>query len=158
MADRAKIALFTNVEKEAVISLEDANSIYQIPMILHAQHLDEIVVKKLSLEAKQADLSEWQRVVDMQAVQTMTVKIAMVGKYTELNDAYKSINEALLHAGIHTETKVEIIYFDAEMIEKHGALLLESIDAILVPGGFGERGVEGKIKAIQYAREHKVPF
>ncbi|HAU0841994.1 TPA: CTP synthase [Legionella pneumophila] len=158
MADRAKIALFTNVEKEAVISLEDANSIYQIPMILHAQHLDEIVVKKLSLEAKQADLSEWQRVVDMQAVQTMTVKIAMVGKYTELNDAYKSINEALLHAGIHTETKVEIIYFDAEMIEKHGALLLESIDAILVPGGFGERGVEGKIKAIQYAREHKAPF
>ncbi|HHZ4598834.1 TPA: CTP synthase [Legionella pneumophila] len=158
MADRAKIALFTNVDKEAVISLEDANSIYQIPMILHAQHLDEIVVKKLSLEAKQADLSEWQRVVDMQAVQTMTVKIAMVGKYTELNDAYKSINEALLHAGIHTETKVEIIYFDAEMIEKHGALLLESIDAILVPGGFGERGVEGKIKAIQYAREHKVPF
>ncbi|HHP0253845.1 TPA: CTP synthase [Legionella pneumophila] len=158
MADRAKIALFTNVEKEAVISLEDANSIYQIPMILHAQHLDEIVVKKLSLEAKQADLSEWQRVVDMQAVQTMTVKIAMVGKYTELNDAYKSINEALLHAGIHTETKVEIIYFDAEMIEKHSALLLESIDAILVPGGFGERGVEGKIKAIQYAREHKVPF
>ncbi|HAU0671471.1 CTP synthase [Legionella pneumophila serogroup 1] len=158
MADRAKIALFTNVEKEAVIPLEDANSIYQIPMILHAQHLDEIVVKKLSLEAKQADLSEWQRVVDMQAVQTMTVKIAMVGKYTELNDAYKSINEALLHAGIHTETKVEIIYFDAEMIEKHGALLLESIDAILVPGGFGERGVEGKIKAIQYAREHKVPF
>ncbi|HAT2103976.1 TPA: CTP synthase [Legionella pneumophila] len=158
MADRAKIALFTNVEKEAVISLEDANGIYQIPMILHAQHLDEIVVKKLSLEAKQADLSEWQRVVDMQAVQTMTVKIAMVGKYTELNDAYKSINEALLHAGIHTETKVEIIYFDAEMIEKHGALLLESIDAILVPGGFGERGVEGKIKAIQYAREHKVPF
>ncbi|APF02869.1 TPA: CTP synthase [Legionella pneumophila] len=158
MADRAKIALFTNVEKEAVISLEDANSIYQIPMILHAQHLDEIVVKKLGLEAKQADLSEWQRVVDMQAVQTMTVKIAMVGKYTELNDAYKSINEALLHAGIHTETKVEIIYFDAEMIEKHGALLLESIDAILVPGGFGERGVEGKIKAIQYAREHKVPF
>lgn len=158
MADRAKIALFTNVEKEAVISLEDANSIYQIPMILRAQHLDEIVVKKLSLEAKQADLSEWQRVVDMQAVQTMTVKIAMVGKYTELNDAYKSINEALLHAGIHTETKVEIIYFDAEMIEKHGALLLESIDAILVPGGFGERGVEGKIKAIQYAREHKVPF
>ncbi|STX98664.1 CTP synthase [Legionella pneumophila] len=158
MADRAKIALFTNVEKEAVISLEDANSIYQIPMILHAQHLDEIVIKKLSLEAKQADLSEWQRVVDMQAVQTMTVKIAMVGKYTELNDAYKSINEALLHAGIHTETKVEIIYFDAEMIEKHGALLLESIDAILVPGGFGERGVEGKIKAIQYAREHKVPF
>ncbi|AMP90112.1 CTP synthase [Legionella pneumophila] len=158
MADRAKIALFTNVEKEAVISLEDANSIYQIPMILHAQYLDEIVVKKLSLEAKQADLSEWQRVVDMQAVQTMTVKIAMVGKYTELNDAYKSINEALLHAGIHTETKVEIIYFDAELIEKHGALLLESVDAILVPGGFGERGVEGKIKAIQYAREHKVPF
>ncbi|KGP63524.1 CTP synthetase [Legionella norrlandica] len=158
ISDRAKIALFTNVEREAVISLEDAKSIYQIPMILHAQHLDEIVVKKLGLEAKPADLSEWQKVVDMQAVQTMTVKIAMVGKYTELNDAYKSINEALLHAGIHTQTKVGIVYFDAELIEKHGPLLLESVDAILVPGGFGERGVEGKIKAIQYARENNIPF
>lgn len=156
--DRAKIALFTNVEKEGVIALEDAKSIYQIPMILHEQGLDEIVVKKLGLNVKPADLSEWQRVVAMQAVQTKTVKIAMVGKYTELSDAYKSINEALLHAGIHSETKVEIVYLDAELIEKHGADLLDSMDAILVPGGFGERGIEGKIRAIQYAREHKVPF
>ncbi len=158
MGDRAKIALFTNVEKEGVISLEDAQSIYQIPMMLHAQGLDEIVVKKLALDVKPADLSEWQHVVDMQAIQTEKVKVAMVGKYIELNDAYKSINEALLHAGIHTQTKVEIAYLDAELIEKHGVSLLDGIDAILVPGGFGERGVEGKIKAIQYARENKVPF
>ncbi|AWN73895.1 CTP synthase [Legionella anisa] len=158
MADRAKIALFTNVEKEGVIPLEDAPSIYQIPRVLHEHGLDDIVVRKLGLEVKPADLSEWDRVVAMRAVQTMTVKIAMVGKYIELNDAYKSINEALLHAGLHTQTKVEIVYLDAELIEKHGASLLEGIDAILVPGGFGERGVEGKIKAIQYAREHKVPF
>ncbi|WP_392537509.1 CTP synthase [Legionella sp. 227] len=158
MSDRAKIALFTNVEKEGVISLEDAPSIYQIPRILHEHGLDDIVVKKLGLEAKPADLSEWDRVVAMKATQTMTVKIAMVGKYIELNDAYKSINEALLHAGLHTQTKVDIVYLDAELIEKHGSSILEGIDAILVPGGFGERGVEGKIKAIQYAREHKVPF
>ncbi|KTD56345.1 CTP synthase [Legionella santicrucis] len=158
MADRAKIALFTNVEKEGVIPLEDAPSIYQIPRILSEHGLDDIVVRKLGLNAKPADLSEWDRVVAMQAIQTMTVKVAMVGKYIELNDAYKSINEALLHAGIHTQTKVEIVYLDAELIEKHGASLLESADAILVPGGFGERGIEGKIKAIQYARENKVPF
>lgn len=158
MADRAKIALFTNVDKEGVISLEDVSSIYQIPMILHEQGLDDIVVKKLALNVKPADLSEWQRVVDMQKIQTMTVKVAMVGKYIELNDAYKSINEALLHAGIHTQTKVEIMYLDAELIETHGPSLLENVDAILVPGGFGERGVEGKINAIQFAREHKIPF
>lgn len=158
MADRAKIALFTNVDKDAVIPLEDAPSIYQIPMILHEQGLDDIVVKKLALNVKPADLSEWQRVVDMQKIQTMTVKVAMVGKYIELNDAYKSINEALLHAGIHTQTKVEIVYLDAELIETHGPSLLENVDAILVPGGFGERGIEGKIKAIQFAREQKIPF
>lgn len=158
MVDRAKIALFTNVEKEAVISLEDAQSIYQIPMMLHAQHLDEIVIKKLNLQAKPADLSEWQRVVDMQSMQNMTVKIAIVGKYIELSDAYKSINEALIHAGIHTQTKVDIVYLDAELIEKHDANLLSEVHAILVPGGFGERGIEGKIKAIQYARERKIPF
>lgn len=157
-ADRGKIALFTNVEKDGVISLEDAKSIYQIPMILHEQGLDEIVVRKLALDVKPADLSEWQQVVDMQAIQTCAVKIAMVGKYTELNDAYKSINEALLHAGIHTQTKVEIVYIDAELIEKHGTKILESVDAILVPGGFGPRGIEGKIQTIQYAREQKVPF
>lgn len=156
--DRAKIALFTNVEKEGVISLQDAKSIYQIPMILHEQGLDEIVVKKLGMNPPAANLAEWQAVVDAQAIKTQTVKVAMVGKYTDLNDAYKSINEALTHAGIHTQTKVEIVYVDADLIEKHGAKLLENMDAILVPGGFGERGVEGKIQAIRYAREHKVPF
>ena len=156
--DRAKIALFTNVEKEGVISLQDAKSIYQIPMILHEQGLDEIVVRKLGLTLKPADLSEWEQVVKAQAVQTMSIKVGMVGKYTELSDAYKSINEALIHAGIHTETRVEIVYIDAELIEKHGTSLLDNVDAILIPGGFGVRGVEGKITAIQYAREEKIPF
>ena len=156
--DRAKIALFTNVEKEGVISLQDAKSIYQIPMILHEQGLDETVIKKLALSLKPADLSEWQAVVEAQAIKTMTVKVGMVGKYTDLSDAYKSINEALLHAGIHTQTKVEIVYIDAHLIETHGVSALEHMDALLIPGGFGERGVEGKISAIQYAREHKIPF
>ncbi len=156
--DRAKIALFTNVELEGVIALEDAKSIYQIPLILHAQGLDEIVVKKLKLDVPAADLHEWRAVVDAQAIQTMTVKVAMVGKYTELSDAYKSVNEALCHAGIHTQTKVEIIYIDAERLEKQGQVLLHDVDALLIPGGFGERGVAGKIRAIQYAREHKLPF
>jgi len=156
--DRNKIALFTNVEKDGVISLCDAKSIYQIPMILHEQSLDEIVVKKLRLSPKAADLSEWQKVVDAQAVKNKNVKIALVGKYVELTDAYKSINEALIHAGIHSQTKVDIIYIDADLIEKHGTELLKSVDAILVPGGFGERGVEGMIKAIQYARENNIPF
>ena len=158
MHDRLKIALFTNVEKEGVISLQDAKSIYQIPMILHEQGLDEIVAKKFGLKLPEADLSEWERVVHDQAIQTMSVKVAMVGKYTELNDAYKSINEALLHAGIHTQTRVEIVYIDAELIEKHGPSLLESVDALLIPGGFGGRGLEGKIASIQYAREQQVPF
>lgn len=158
MADRAKIALFTNVEKEGVISLEDAKSIYQIPMILHEKGLDEIVVKKLGLTIKPADLSEWEAVVKAQDTQNMSVKIAIVGKYTELNDAYKSINEALYHAGIHTQTKVDIVYIDADSIEKEGTDVLTQVDALLVPGGFGERGIEGKIKAIQFARENKLPF
>jgi CTP synthase len=157
-ADRSKIALFTNVEIEGVISLQDAESIYQIPMILHEQALDEIVLKKLGLNCQPANLSEWQAVVDAQAIHTKTVKVGMVGKYVELTDAYKSLNEALYHAGIHTHTKVEIIYLDAVLIETHGVELLESIDALLIPGGFGERGIEGKIQAIEYARTKKIPF
>jgi CTP synthase len=156
--DRMKIALFTNVEKDAVIPLQDAKSIYQIPMILHQEGLDEIVVKKLGLQLKPADLSEWERVVAAQGKKTMTVKVALVGKYTNLSDAYKSINEALIHAGIHTQTQVEIHYIDAERIDKEGTALLEPFDAILIPGGFGERGVEGKIKTVQYARENQVPY
>jgi len=157
-SDRSKIALFTNVEKDGVISLPDAKSIYQIPMILHEQGLDDIVVKKFGLTPMPADLSEWQRVVDAERMQTTKIKVGMVGKYMELSDAYKSLNEALNHAGIHTELKVEINYIDAELIETHGTTLLEHVDAILVPGGFGSRGIEGKIKAIQYARENNIPF
>ncbi len=156
LSEREKIALFTNVEKEAVIPLEDAKSIYQIPMILHKQGLDEIVLNKLAITVKPADLTEWQQVVDQQSKQTATVKIGLVGKYTELNDAYKSINEALLHAGIHTQTKVDITYIDAESFDPQGDIT--TVDAVLVPGGFGERGVEGKIRAIQYVRENQVPF
>ncbi|MCW8450949.1 CTP synthase [Legionella quinlivanii] len=157
-ADRSKIALFTNVETEGVISLEDAKSIYQIPMILHAQGLDEIVVKKLGLNPPAADLHEWKAVVDKQSAPTSKVKIAMVGKYTELNDAYKSINEALCHAGIHSQTKVEIVYIDAESIENQGVQALGDIDAVLVPGGFGLRGIEGKIETIRHVRENNIPY
>ena len=158
VGDRQKIALFTNVEREGVITLQDASSIYQIPMILHEQGLDEILVRKLGLSIRSADLSEWEAVVEAQQHPEASVKVGMVGKYTELSDAYKSINEALLHAGIHTRTKVDIVYIDAEMIEKHGVELLDSVDAILIPGGFGERGINGKIQAVQYAREHKIPY
>lgn len=158
LQDRSKIALFTNVEREGVISLQDAKTIYQIPMILHEQCLDEIVLRKLGVIAPPADLSEWQHVVTAQAIKTMAVKIALVGKYTELGDAYKSINEALTHAGIHSQTQVELVYIDADTIDQDGTDRLAMMDAILVPGGFGERGVEGKIKAIRYARENQIPF
>ena len=157
-SDCDKIALFTNVERDGVISLQDAESIYQIPMILHDQGLDEIVVRKMGIEASPADLHEWKAVVAAQKIQTATIKVAMVGKYTNLSDAYKSLNEALIHGGIHTQTKVEIVYIDAEVIEKQGTDRLKSVNAILVPGGFGERGIEGKIQAIGYARENNVPF
>ncbi|MCR9191635.1 MAG: CTP synthase [Gammaproteobacteria bacterium] len=156
--DRSKIALFTNVEREGVISLQDAKSIYEIPMILHHQHVDDIILQKLAVTAPAADLSEWQDVVKAQGVRTMTVNIGLVGKYVELNDAYKSINEALTHAGIHSQTQVNLVYIDADTIDQRGTERLTKVDAILVPGGFGERGVEGMIKAITYAREHKVPY
>ena len=158
LQDRSKIALFTNVEFEGVISLQDAKSIYQIPMILHEQSLDDIVLRKLGITAPPADLSEWERVVAAQSIKTMAVKIGLVGKYTELSDAYKSINEALTHAGIHSQTQVDLIYIDADSIDQQGTDRLATLDALLVPGGFGERGVEGKIKSICYAREHKIPF
>lgn len=157
--ERTKIALFTNVEKEDVISLQDAGSIYEIPMILHEQGLDERIIDKLQLgELKQANLEEWQQVVDKENSPNKSIKVGMVGKYTDLSDAYKSLNEALKHAGIHTKTHVEIVYIDAEAIEKKGTKKLDSVDAILIPGGFGERGAEGKIEAIRYARENHVPF
>ncbi|MCG8670391.1 MAG: CTP synthase [Pseudomonadales bacterium] len=153
-----KIALFTNVEKRAVISLQDVNTIYRIPAVLHAQGLDNFVVERLALDCQPADLSEWTQVVDAQLNPQKEVTIAMVGKYVDLVDAYKSLNESLLHAGIQTRTKVNIEYVDSENVERDGVDFLAKYDAILVPGGFGHRGVEGKISAVQYARENKIPY
>lgn len=156
--ERAKIALFTNVEKEAVIPLPDVDSIYQIPIALHAQRLDEIVCDRLRLDTKAADLSSWQKVLDAQKQIDGSVTIGMVGKYLEHRDAYKSLIEALTHAGIHTHTKVHIKMIDAETLEHEGNATLEGINAILVPGGFGHRGIEGKVIAARYAREHNIPY
>ena len=156
--ERKKIALFTNVPARAVISAVDVDSIYKIPSALHEQDLDEIVVEKLHLQTKPADLSEWDRVIyDMERPDT-EVTVAMVGKYVNLIESYKSLSEALIHAGIHTRTRVKIRYVDSEVLEQEGLKELENVDAILVPGGFGGRGVEGKISAIQYAREHSIPY
>ena len=157
-SSRHKIALFTNVDSPSVISLPDTDSIYRVPSILGTAGLDEIVVKKLHLDCPKADFSEWDRVVDAQLNPEKSVKLAMVGKYMELLDAYKSLNEAILHAGIQIRTRVEISYIDSAEVMEKGVELLVGHDAILIPGGFGERGFEGKILATQYAREKKIPF
>lgn len=156
--ERYKIALFTNVASEAVISAIDASSIYAIPGLLHDQHLDTIVCEKLAIQAKQADLSAWEKIVSALAHPKHLINIAFVGKYVDLTESYKSLTEALIHAGIHTESKVKIHYMDSEDIESHGTDALKGMDAILVPGGFGVRGTEGKIAAIHYARANKVPY
>jgi len=156
--ERRKIALFCNVQKEAVISAWDVDSIYKIPMMLHEQMLDEIVCHKLSILARAADLSAWRKLVDALEHSEREVDIAFVGKYVDLQDSYKSLNEALVHAGIHTRSRVKVHYVDSEEIEKHGTSALERMDAILVPGGFGKRGTEGKIRAIRHARENGVPY
>ncbi len=158
VSSRRKIALFTNVEERAVISLPDADTIYRIPGILHAQGLDDYVLERFGLDCDGADLSEWERVVDAKLNPEKEVTIAMVGKYMELLDAYKSLIEAMSHAGIQSRTKVNLRYIDSEDIENQGTGLLEGVDAILVPGGFGLRGVEGKITTVQYARENKIPY
>ena len=158
LSSRRKIALFTNVEERAVISLPDADTIYKIPGMLHAQGLDDYVLERFGLECRGADLSEWDRVVDAKLNPEKEVTIAMVGKYMELLDAYKSLIEAMSHAGIQSRTKVNLRYIDSEDIENQGTGLLEGMDAILVPGGFGLRGVEGKIATVQYARENKIPY
>jgi CTP synthase len=155
---RKKIALFTNVELPAVVSLPDADSIYRVPSILGAAGLDEIIVKKFHLDCPPADFKEWDRVVESQLNPKGEVNLAMVGKYMDLLDAYKSLNEAIVHAGIQTHTKVNITYLDSTDVMEQGVGLLAGQDAILVPGGFGERGFEGKILATQYARENKIPF
>ncbi len=156
--ERKKIALFTNVPENSVFVSLDQDSIYKVPEDLHGQGLDDIVVSKLGLNCKPADLSEWKNVVSQLERPNHSVDIAMVGKYMDLTESYKSLSEALIHAGVHTQTKVNIHYFDSEEIEKNGADSLSKMSAILVPGGFGIRGIEGKIKAVQFARENNIPF
>jgi CTP synthase len=155
---RRKIALFTNVEEDAVISAVDADDIYKIPMLLNEQGLDEIIVRKLGLDAPPADLSEWRAVVDAKANPRDEVQIAMVGKYVEFRDSYMSLNEALINAGVQARSRVRIHYLDSEDVERDGVACLEGMDAVIVPGGFGERGIEGKIAAVTYARENGIPY
>ncbi|MCR9277505.1 MAG: CTP synthase [Pseudomonadaceae bacterium] len=157
-SSRSKIALFTNVEERAVVSLVDAPTIYQVPAMLHEQGVDEIVIEKLQLSCPAAELAEWHRVVDAQLHPQRSVRIAIVGKYLNLLDAYKSLTEAITHAGIHTRTDVDVLFLDAEEVERDADELLREVDAILVPGGFGQRGFEGKIEAARYAREKRVPY
>ncbi len=160
-SERRKIALFTNVAESAVFSAEDVSSIYEIPRRYHEQGLDICVVSQLGLHVKSADLKEWDKVVYEIEHPKQEISIAMIGKYVSLTEAYKSLNEALFHAGIHTHTKVNIHFVDSEDLEEKGAnikKILGKVDGILVPGGFGSRGVEGKIKAVQYARENNIPF
>jgi CTP synthase len=156
--ERKKIALFTNVLAEAVISAVDVDSIYKIPGLLHAQKLDEIVCRKLNMNPPPADLSSWTNLVYKLEHPQSEVNIALVGKYVDLTESYKSLSEALIHAGIHTGAKARVHYIDSENIEKDGTTCLVNMDAVLVPGGFGKRGVEGKILAIRFARENKIPY
>jgi CTP synthase len=155
---RRKIALFTNVEERAVISAIDADDIYRIPLLYREQQLDDIVVDKLRLEVPATDLSEWRQVVSAKANPDGQVDIAMVGKYVQIRDSYLSLHEALMHGGLKSRTRVNIHYIESTDIEQHGTHALEGMDAILVPGGFGERGIEGKIQAVRYAREQGVPY
>jgi CTP synthase len=156
--ERRKIALFTNVQPEAVIQVLDAASIYTIPAMLHDQILDEIVCHKLGILARAADLTVWKNLAHALEHPEREINVAFVGKYVDLTESYKSLSEAMVHAGIHTRSRVNVHYFDSESIEKSGIDCLKDKDAILVPGGFGKRGVEGKIAAIRYAREHQVPY
>lgn len=156
--ERRKIALFTNVQDRAVFSAEDMDSIYKIPLHFHEQGLDKILAEKLEIDLGPADLSEWEKVVFDLENPTGQVSVALVGKYVDLTDSYKSLTESLIHAGIHTRTRVQIHYVDAEEIEKRGTKCLEQMHAILVPGGFGSRGIEGKIQAARFARQNKLPY
>lgn len=156
--ERAKISLFSNVPLDAVISVWDADSIYKVPGMLHQQGLDNLVCEALAINPPKADLSMWDKLIDALEHPQHQVRIAMVGKYVDLTESYKSLTEALIHAGIHTKSKVAVEYIDSEDLEQNGVDVLKSFDAILVPGGFGKRGTEGKIAAIRYARENQVPY
>ncbi len=156
--ERAKIALFCNVPEKAVISMKDVDSIYKIPQLIKAQGLDDLVCQRFGITAPEANLAEWEQVIYEEANPTGEVTIGMVGKYIELPDAYKSVNEALKHAGLKNRLSVKIKYIDSQDVESKGTEILEGLDAILVPGGFGNRGVEGKILTAKYARENKIPY
>ena len=158
LEERDKIALFTNVPKKAVISAVDADSIYRIPVMLHKQHIDEIVCEKLNIKPRKANLKQWEQITKLLDQSSQTINLAFVGKYIDLTESYKSLTEALIHAGIHNSSKINIHFIDSEDIQKKGIAPLKRMDAILIPGGFGKRGTEGKMKAIQFARESKVPF
>ncbi|MDT8428639.1 MAG: CTP synthase [Pseudomonadales bacterium] len=157
-SSRRKIALFTNVDLPAVVSLPDTDTIYRVPAVLRASGLDEIIIKKFNMVCPPADFTEWDRVVDAKLHPDQEVTIAIVGKYMELLEAYKSLIEAVTHAGIQTRTRINIRYIDSSDVKAQGTGLLAGVHAILVPGGFGVRGVEGKILTVQYAREHKIPY
>ena len=156
--ERRKIALFTNVDERAIISAVDVENLFSIPRLFHEQGLDEIVLDRLAVKAQVADLTEWDNVVDAAEHPAGAVNIGMVGKYTGLTDSYKSLAEALIHAGIHTRTTIDIHYIDSEDVEQDGVDRLRDMDAILVPGGFGNRGIEGKITTASYARENHIPY
>ena len=156
--ERAKISLFSNIPLDSVISVWDADSIYKIPRMLHEQGVDQLLVETLRIDSRPADLTVWDDLVDRLEHPTSSLKIAMVGKYVDLTESYKSLTEALTHAGLHARTKILIDYIDSEQIERDGPKSLGSYDAILVPGGFGTRGVEGKIAAVRFARENQIPF
>ncbi|GGY21937.1 CTP synthase [Paludibacterium paludis] len=156
--EKRKIALFCNVEENAVIGCYDSDSIYKVPAMLHEQGIDDIICEQLQLDLPAADLSVWSGIIDALEHPTASVDIAMVGKYVDLTESYKSLSEALKHAGIHTRSEVNIHYIDSEEIERNGVDALAGMDAILVPGGFGKRGVEGKIRAVRYARENNIPY
>lgn len=156
--ERKKIALFTNVESKAVVSAIDMDNIYKIPLWLHQQGVDQIIVEKMKLDVGDADLSDWQRVIDAMEHPSHEVTIGMVGKYVDLTESYKSLNEALSHAGAQNRTRVNITYIDSVSLERGDYSSLKDLDAILVPGGFGDRGIEGKIAAARYARENKIPY
>ena len=156
--EKDKIALFTNVSKKAVISVVDSDSIYRIPVMLHKQLIDQIVCEKLNIKPRKANLKQWEKITKLLDESSQQINLAFVGKYIDLTESYKSLTEALIHAGIHNSAKINIHFFDSEDIQKKGIAPLKKMDAILIPGGFGKRGTEGKIKAIQFARESKVPF
>ncbi|HRG61709.1 MAG TPA: CTP synthase [Burkholderiales bacterium] len=158
LEEKQKIALFCNVDERAVIGCYDSNSIYKVPRMLHNQEIDDIICEKMQINAPAADFTLWDKIVNNLENPLQLVEIAMVGKYVDLTESYKSLNEALIHAGIHTKSRVNINYIDAETLSSGDLSSLQNVDAILVPGGFGNRGVEGKIKAIEYARKNNIPF